>query len=65
MEKYSNQAIFHCLIVENLQRKNKLKKVLTFISSGVILTKLLRETNESNKTVKNKLKKVVDKRRKM
>ena len=35
------------------------KKVLTFISSGVILTKLSRETNESHRTVKNKLKKLL------
>ena len=41
------------------------KKVLTFIFSGVILTKLSRETNESNKNSKNKFEKVVDKRRKM
>ena len=33
--------------------------MLTFVGSGDILTKLSRETNESNKTVKNKLKKLL------
>ena len=59
MEKYLNRAIKCCPIVENSQRKNKSKKVLTFISSGVILTKLSRETNRSNKTAKINLKKLL------
>ena len=33
--------------------------MLTFSRSGDILTKLSRETNESNRTVKNKLKKLL------
>ena len=42
---------------ENKEKSQK--KVLTFVGSGDILTKLSRETNKSNKTVKNKLKKLL------
>lgn len=52
------QSFFCKLYLEENKEKSQ-KKVLTFVGSGDILTKLSRETNESHRTVKNKLKKLL------
>ena len=50
---------FFCKLYLGENKEKSQKKVLTFVGSGDILTKLSRETNKSNKTVKNKLKKLL------